>query len=186
LLDIFAKQIAIGVENDFLLHRIEKLEIKDALTGLYNEMFIRSRLQEEIKRAIVYQRPCAFALLNVDNFEKFHRTFGLLRSEAALKKVASLVRDSVSEIDRVARFGDNDFAIVLPERNKRQALDLTEEIRRRIEVTFSSEQDPTCRITVSGGISENPLDGVESEELVAKAKASLAIAKSQGKNRVVV
>ncbi len=186
LLDIFAKQVAIGVENDFLLHRIEKLEIKDALTGLYNEMFIRSRLQEEIKRAIVYQRPCAFALLNVDNFEKFHRTFGLLRSESTLKKVASLVRDSVSEIDRVARFGDNDFAIVLPEKNKRQALDLTEEIRRRIEVTFSSEQDPTCRITVSGGISENPLDGVESEELIAKAKASLAIAKSQGKNRVVV
>ncbi|MCM8780384.1 MAG: GAF domain-containing protein, partial [Candidatus Omnitrophica bacterium] len=56
LLDIFAKQTAIAIENDMLTHRIEKLEIKDTLTGLYNETFIYNRLQEEIRRAIIYQR----------------------------------------------------------------------------------------------------------------------------------
>lgn len=186
LLDIFAKQIAIAVENDALLHRIEKLEIKDALTGLYNEMFIRSRLQEEIRRAIAYQRPCAFVILNVDNFEKYHRGYGLLRAEAALKKIASLIRDSVSEIDRVARFGDNEFAVVLPEKNKRHAQEVAEEIRKRVEFSFSEEHDANFRLTVSGGLSENPLDGVEAEELVVKAKAALNIAKTQGKNRIAV
>ncbi len=185
LLDIFAKQIAIAVENDILVHRIEKLEIKDPLTGLYNEMFIRSRLQEEIKRAIIYQRPCAFVLLNVDNFEKYHHSFGLLRSETALKKVASIIRDSVSEIDRVARFGDNEFAIVLPEKNKRKANEIADDVRKRIEFSFSEETDTMLRLTVSGGVSENPLDGVDAQELIAKAKAALNIAKTHGKNRIV-
>lgn len=185
LLDIFAKQIAIAIENDTLLHRIEKLEIKDTLTGLYNELFIRSRLQEEIRRAMTYQRPCSFVILNVDNFEKYHRGFGLLRAESALKKISSVIRDSVSEIDRVARFGDNEFAVVLPEKNKRHALEVSEEIRKRIEFSFSEEYDTNFRLTVSGGVSENPLDGIEAEELVTKAKAALNIAKTQGKNRIV-
>lgn len=185
LLDIFAKQVSIAVENDILMHKVEKLEIKDALTGLYNELFIRSRLQEEIKRAITYQRPCSFILLNVDNFQKFHESFGSLQAEGALKRVALLIRDSVSEIDRVARFGDNEFAVVLPEKNKRQAQETAENIRKKIEFTFSEEQDVNKRLTVSGGVSENPLDGINAEELVSKAKGLVSSAKQQGRNRII-
>lgn len=184
LLDIFAKQVAIAVENDILMHRIEKLEIKDALTGLYNEAFIRNRLQEEIKRAVTYQRPCAFVIINIDNFQKFHQNYGSLKAEATLKKVASLIRDSVTEIDRVGRIEDNEFAIVLPERNKRQAQTIAEEIRRKIEYSYSEEQDASKKLTVSGGISENPLDGVTSDELFNKAKNSLRQAKKEGKNKI--
>lgn len=185
LLDIFAKQISIAVENDILIHRVEKLEIKDALTGLYNDVFIKSRLQEEIKRAILYRRPCAFVLLNVDNFKEFHKAFGSLQAEAMLKRIASLIRDSVTEIDRVGRSGDNEFAIVFPERNKRQAQEMAEVIRKKIEFAFSEEQDPKKRLTLSGGVSENPLDGIEADELINKAKESLKLAKNEGKNRIV-
>ncbi|MFA5411028.1 MAG: diguanylate cyclase [Candidatus Omnitrophota bacterium] len=184
LLDIFAKQIAIAIENDLLMHRIEKLEIKDPLTGLYNDTFIHNRLQEEIKRAITYQRPCAYILLNIDNFQKYRQNFGSLQAESTLKRVANLVRDSVTEIDRVGRVGDNDFAIVLPERNKRQAQAIAEEIRKKIGFSFNEETDANKRITCSAGISENPLDGIEAEELVTKAKESLGLAKKQGKNNV--
>lgn len=185
LLDIFAKQIAIAVENNILIHRVEKLEIKDTLTGLYNEVFIRNRLQEEIKRAITYQRPCAFILLNIDNFKKYYYNFGSLQTEATLKKVAFLIRESVTEIDRVGRTGDNDFAIVLPEKNKRRAQEIAEEIRKKIEFTYSEEADANKKVTVSGGVSENPLDGIEAEELIARAKEALILAKKQGKNRIL-
>ena len=185
LLDIFAKQISIAVENDILIHRVEKLEIKDALTGLYNEVFIHSRLQEEIKRAILYRRPCAFVLFNVDNFKEFHKTFGSLQAESTLKRISSLIRDSVTEIDRVGRSGDNEFAVVLPERNKRQAQEMAEVIRKKIEFSFSEESDPKKRLTLSGGVSENPLDGIEADELVNKAKEQLKLAKTEGKNRIV-
>lgn len=186
LLDIFAKQVAISVENDILMHKVEKLEIKDVLTGLYNEAFIRNRLQEEIKRAIAYQRPCAFVLLNVDNFQNFRQGYGSLQAEAALKKVASLIRSSVTDIERVARFGDNEFAIVLPEKNKRQSMEIAENVRKKIEFSFSEELDVNKRLTVSGSVSENPLDGVEAEELIAKAKLLLNSAKTQGKNKILI
>lgn len=185
LLDIFAKQIAIAVENDLLMRYVDRLEIKDALTGLYNETFMRSRLQEEIKRAIAYQRPCSFILLDIDNFRKFNEDVGSLQTEATLKRIAALIKDSISEVDRAGRTGDDEFAVLLPEKNKRKSQELAEEIRKKIEFTFSEEENSNKRITVSGGVSENPLDGIEAEELIAKAKELLALAKKQGKNRIV-
>jgi len=185
LLDIFAKQIAIAIENDTLLRRVEKLEIKDALTGLYNDVFIRSRLQEEIKRAITYQRPCSFVLFDIDNFKPYYENFGSLQAESELKKIATLMKNSVTEIDRVARVGDDEFAMLLPEKNKRQALDMAESIRKKIEYSSNEEADPRKKVTVSAGISENPLDGVEARELIDKAEELLKLAKANGKNRVV-
>ena len=185
LMDVFAKQIAIAVENYLLMHRVEKLEIKDALTGLYNASFIRNRLQEEIKRAIAYQRPCAFITIDVDNFKLFHQNFGSIQAERALKRIASLIRDTVSEVDRVGRTGDDEFAIVLPEKNKLRAKEIAEDIRKKIEFIFSEEQDTNKKITVSGGVSENPLDGIDAEELISKAKELVNLAKGQGKNRIV-
>jgi diguanylate cyclase (GGDEF)-like protein len=186
LLDVFAKQLAIAAENDILAHSIKKLEIKDILTGLYNELFMRSRLQEEIKRAIMYQRPCAFILMDIDNFKQYTQSFGSIQTESALKKIAALIRDSVSEIDRVGRTGDDEFSVILPEKNKRQALETAENIRKKIEFGFSEEDDKSKRITVSGGVSENPLDGMTSEELIAKAREMLNSAKEEGRNRIAI
>jgi diguanylate cyclase (GGDEF)-like protein len=185
LLDIFAKQISIALENNLLMHRVETLEIKDALTGLYNEGFVRNRLQEEIKRAIAYQRPCSFTIFNIDNFQRYRQEFGTLQAEAILKRVSSIIRDSVTEIDRVGRTGGNEFAIVLPEKNKRKAQDLAEDIRKKIEFTFMEEREAAKRLTISGGVSENPLDGITAEELINKARELVDIAKKQGKNRII-
>jgi len=183
-LDIFVKQLSMALENDMLARRLKELEVQDALTGLYNATFIRLRLSEEIKRAIIYRRPCSFILINIDNFQQFHKDFGLLQAEIALKRIASLIRDSFTEVDRVARIGDNEFAVVLPEKNKRQAYQLAEEVRKKVDVTFNKEAEEERRITVSGGVSENPLDGVSAEELIDKAKGALSLAKTQGKNRI--
>lgn len=184
LLDVFSRQVAIAVEYEILTHKIEKLEIKDSLTGLYNEAFIRTCLQDEIRRAIIYQRPCSFVLMNIDNFKAYQNNFGAQGADAALKRVASLIKDSVSEVDRVARISSDEFAIVFPERNKRQAQTIAEETRKRIEFNFSEEQDINKRLTISGGVSENPLDGIDTDELFVKAKESLVLAKNQGKNRI--
>lgn len=186
ILDVFTKQLAMALENDALSRRLKKLEIKDVLTGLYNETFIHSRLEEEIKRAIIYRRPCAFILFNIDNFQRFQENFGLLPSEVILKKIAALILESFTEVDRVARVGNNEFAVVLPEKNKRMAYQIAQEIRKKIELAFSKERDVNKKITVSGGVSENPLDGVSADELIAKAKEALNFAKKQGKNRVCI
>lgn len=186
LLEIFSKQIAIAIENDILTHRLEKLEIKDLLTGLYNKVFITNRLQEEIKRAIVYQRPCSFVIFDIDNFKDFRENFGIINAEAALKKIAILVQDSITEVDRAGRTDADEFSIILPERNKRQALEVAKEICKKVQAAFCKEQDSNSCLTFSAGVSENPLDGVEAEQLITKAKELLKKAKASGKNQVAV
>ncbi len=185
LLDIFAKQIAIAIENNILVHNVKKLEVKDTLTGLYNETFMHVRLQEEIKRAIVYQRPCAFIIIDIDRFKKYNQSFGSLQAESVIKRIAALIKDSVSEVDRVGRIGDDEFAVILPEKNKRQAQEIAENIRKKVEFSYSEDTDPVRKITISAGVSENPVDGITVEGLVTKAQELLQAAKNQGRNRVV-
>lgn len=186
LLDIFSKQIAVAMENDILAHQIEKLEIKDALTGLYNRFFIHSRLQEEINRAIIYQRPCAFIIFDIDNFKNYREKFGSIYAESALKEVAVLLRNCITEVDRVGRTDDDEFSLILPEKNKRQAQEVAEEICKKMQASFCEKQDNHKCLTFSAGVSENPIDGMQVEQLIAKSKELLAKAKSGGKNKVVV
>jgi len=186
LMTIFAKQIAIAIENELLVRNVEKLQIKDALTGLFNEAFIRGRLDEEIKRAIRFQRPCAFILLCVDNFKEYLEKFGVISSDSALKKIAGVLFDSVSDIDRAGRFGDDCFALILPEKNKRQCLDKAEEIRKKIEFLFSEEKEAGHKLSVSGAVSENPIDGITAEELISKASELLKKAKGQATKNTIL
>lgn len=173
LLDVFAKQVSIAVGNEILLRRIEKLEIKDNLTGLYNRNFIMNHLREEIKRAMMFQRPCSFVLVGVDRFEELRSSLGPEKTDAVLKKIASVIRDSVREIDRVGRFEHNSFVVVLPEKSKREMQKLSEELKNSIESNFVSSLDNSRLLTVSVGTAENPLDGVTAEELLSCAQKTL-------------
>ena len=184
LLSIFTKQTSIAVENDLLLKKVDKLEIRDALTGLYNKIYIGTRLDEEIKRAINFQRPCAFILLDIDKFKEYGDEFGKIAEEAVLKKISALLRESVSDIDKVARYGDSEFALVLPEKNKRQCLDFAEEIRKKIEQAFSKEADSKKKLTISGAVTENPIDGVTSDELINKALQVLKEKRTKAGNKI--
>jgi len=176
LLILFAKQLAIGIENDYLTNRISRLEVKDPLTGIYNKSFVVNRLAEEIKRAIIYQRPCAFLIASIDKFQDFAHACGELAKEEALKKVATILSDSISEIDRVARYADTAFAIVLPEKNKKQTMEFSENLRKKVESHFAKESEAVRRFTLSIGVSENPIDGSCAEDLITKAEQLLATA----------
>lgn len=187
LLKVFGKQVTIAIENDLLTKRAEELKVIDELTGLYNAGYMRSRLEEEVRRAIRYHRPCSLLLLNLDNFEQLQQMYGGLAGEGVLHQVAELLKGQATDVDRVGRMGPDEFALILPERNKRQAIDLGEAIRRAVEgCVFRNGNQPLPRsVTLSAGLSENPLDGSTAEELFAKAAQAVRSAKGQGKNRVV-
>jgi diguanylate cyclase (GGDEF)-like protein len=172
LIGVFAKQVAVAVENDILMSRTEELNLRDELTGLYNESYIRNRLDEEIKRAISYQRPCSFIIFEVNNFQRYQRVFGEIDAQKALKKIAQTLKMSTSEIDKAARFSDNQFAVLLPEKNKQQSLNLAENIKKEIERFASKKQtepDASVSLSISVGISAVPIDGTTALELINKA-----------------
>jgi diguanylate cyclase (GGDEF)-like protein len=187
LLGVFAKQMAIAMENDILQKRAEELKVIDELTGLYNANYMKSRLEEEIRRAIRYHRPCSLVLLNVDGFRQVQDLYGGLAAEQLVKQAADLLKGQASEVDRVGRMSSDEFALILPERNKREAIELAEAVRQRIEGnSFANGPKPLGqRVTISGGVSENPLDGVNAEALLMKAQEALHKAKRDGKNKVV-
>ena len=185
LTSVFVKQGAIALENELLLRKNKALSTRDEVTGLYNETYIRQRLDEEIRRAIAYQRPCALLAFTIDGFDAYRQRQEPAESDRALKKVGRVIQDAVTEIDRVGRFASNEFVVVLPERNKRQAIDVAEEIRRRVEFAFSSSVDNEERLTVSGSVAENPLDGVTAEDLLMKSRAAINGASTQ-QNKVLV
>ena len=185
LAKVFAKQITIAIESDMLSRKTEELEIKDELTDLYNKNFILNRLGEEIKRAIFYQRPCSFIVFGIDSFDKFRASYGELAAEEALKKMAKVIKDNMIPIGKAARTAGDEFAILLPEKNKKESFSVAEEIRKKVEgVNFL--RSGTANLTVSAGVSENPLDGATSDELFKKAVDLLKAARISGKNRVIM
>lgn len=185
LIRVFAKQATIAIESDILNKKTEELAIKDDLTGLYNKTFILNRLEEEIKRAIFYQRPCSFIVFNIDNFKKFVDSHGELAAEEALRKIARLIKENTSPVGKAARIGGNEFAMLLPEKNKKETTLIAEEIRKKIAAT-NLLREGTASLTVSGGLSENPIDGATAEELFKKATDAVKEAKTAGKNKVTV
>ena len=186
LLRVFAKQATIAVENDLLIKKSQELAILDELTGLYNQKYIYARLDEEIKRALMYQRPCGYLLIDIDEFKAIHEKLGEKRSEDLLKATAEILRSSVTEVDKVARLEVDMFAIVLPEKNKKQSANIAESVRKNIEDRLSRALKISEKISVGVGVSENPIDGSSADDLMQKAEAMLRSAKSLGKNRVAV
>jgi len=186
LLKVFAKQIFIAVENDRLVKKSKELTVKDEITGLYNHNYMKTRLDEEIRRAAVYQRPCGYLLIDIDDFKNFHTAHGETEAERLLKETSAILRSFVTEIDRVGRLRDDKFVVILPEKNKRQSAHVAEEIRKKMEDGLGKSVGSDKKLTVSIGVSENPIDGSTSDELMEKADKLVRSAKSLGKNRVVV
>lgn len=188
LIGVFAKQVSVALENDQLMRKTKELTVRDELTGLYNEGYIRSRLDEEIKRATSYQRPCSFVILEVDNFKRFRDLSGEIEAEQSLKKIAQTLKESTTDTDKVGRFSDHQFAMILPEKNKHQSFNLAENIRKEIE-RFGLKQKITSAsvspLTLSGGISATPIDGTSSVELVNKVLYDIEKAKGLGANKIV-
>ena len=122
----------------------------------------------------------------MDDFKDFYAVHGEAKSMALLKELGAIMQDSVTEIDKVGRLCEDKFGIILPERNKRQSANIGEEIRKKIEAALGKSALPGKKLTVSIGVSENPIDGSTADELMEKAERLSRNAKALGKNRVAV
>ena len=173
LIGIFIKQASIALENEIMLKKTRTLAVLDELTGVYNERHVRQRLAEELRRAAIYQRPCALLMFFIQGLQAYRKRHGEPEAEAVLKQVARQVQELVTEVDRVGRFDSNELVVLLPERNKRQAMEMGEAIRRKITETALAGRDLAEELQLGVGVAENPLDGVTGEELLEKARARI-------------
>ena len=173
---------AISLNARELLEKVDRLSPKDKLTGLYNVSYIRERLEEEIQRAMQSQDPCSFAYLRVGGCKPYESQFGAAAVDEALAAIAGLIGAEMAVFDRAARASKEEFAVILPNRNKKKAIEIIERLMKKIgNLEFIGAPNAPGKLSVTAGISENPIDGTTADELYARAEVRMKLAKVQGK-----
>ena len=174
---------AIALENALLLQTAEALSVTDDLTRLYNSRFLNQSLRRETKRATRSGKPLSLLFIDLDGFKLVNDTHGHLHGSRALVEAAALIRGSARETDVVARFGGDEFAVVLPETTGEGAWAVAERVRVRIaDHRFLSGEGLDVRLTVSVGVATLPDVARTAEELLQAADRALYHVKSAGKN----
>ncbi len=170
------------------LEEMRTLSITDSLTGLFNRRYFDHRLFEELQRGIRYDSPFSLAIFDIDDFKLFNDTEGHLAGDEMLKALADIARESLRSIDIVARFGGEEFAIIMPQTEKDEAFVVVERARNNIKelIPLTWRKFPRKKITVSTGIAAFPVDGKDARTLIRNADKALYRAKLGGKDRTIV
>ncbi len=159
----------------------------DAKTGLYNARYFATTLAAEIARAGRFERPMSLIMADLDLLRDINNSYGHLAGDAVLKGIAEIFRAELRHYDVPARFGGEEFSILLPETPPEQAMEIAERIRRAVaerEFEVETAAEP-IRATVSLGVAGFPKDGADANELIHQADLAVYRGKLQGRNRVV-
>ena len=181
LLTIMANQAAIALENYMLYKKLEVESITDGLTGVFNYRFLIRSIKLEMKRADRFSYRFSFIMLDVDNLKEYNDRNGHLSGSRALHDIARIITKNCREIDLVAKYGGDEFALLLPQTDLVGAFRLGERILRAVR-EFKFDHKTAGLLTCSIGISVFPDDAQRVEELIEKADTALYLAKSLGKN----
>ena len=170
--------------DSFLFH---EAAIIDETTGIYNRKFFESNLQNELKRAERYSLNLSLIVCDLDNFKKINDTFGHLVGDKVLRETALIIKNNLREgIDFAARWGGEEFVILLPSTDKNSAAKIAERIRVQITTHKYSGLPEKYVVTASFGVASYPTDAKGKTELFKKADEAAYKAKKTGKNKVVL
>ncbi|HWT86513.1 MAG TPA: diguanylate cyclase [Myxococcales bacterium] len=164
---------------------LEQMVVSDPLTGLHNRRYLMDRMLQEMTRSDRHGEPLAFAMIDLDAFKPINDQFGHVLGDKVLRAVGSAISKSVRVSDIAARYGGDEFAVILPQTPAEGAMRVCERLLRNIsEIVLQDETGRTFRITASLGLAYYPADDVETpEDLVHSADGALYGAKRSGKNR---
>lgn len=173
-----------ALEN--LNQAFQVLAIRDQLTALFNRRYFDDAISSEVARATRYGRELSIIFLDVDHFKQYNDQFGHQHGDLVLKRLATIVKSNIREIDIATRYGGEEFVIILPETAKNEAYGIADKIRRAVaEGTADlSRGNPPTKVTVSAGVASLGQDGANVQQLIAKADEAVYAAKREGRNAV--
>ena len=176
---------ALALENALTVERAEELSVTDDLTRLYNSRYLNLSLRRETKRAVRTNRALSMLFIDLDGFKAVNDTYGHMYGSRALVEAAAVIRSSARETDVVARFGGDEFAVILPETARDGAIMVAERIRDRIAAhSFLTADLLDVRLTASVGIATLPDVAASAEELMQAADKAMYKVKVSGKNGI--
>jgi diguanylate cyclase (GGDEF)-like protein/putative nucleotidyltransferase with HDIG domain len=158
----------------------------DPKTGLFNARHFSAVLTEELARAGRFERPLSLIMADLDLLRDVNNTYGHLAGDAVLKGVADVFREQLRHYDVPARFGGEEFSILLPETSAEQALEIADRIRKAVATrTFGADGHGPIGVTISVGVATFPKDAADPNALIHEADLAVYRAKLQGRNRVL-
>ena len=188
LLVPLGEQLAIAIENTRLFQEINRLAITDELTGLFNYRHFYHHLEQEFRRAQRYHRPLSLIMLDIDGFKRYNDDNGHLAGDQALRMIAGRLRSNTRGVDILARYGGDEFSIILPETDLSQAGVQAERVRAAMERDAPGAQDRMDgkSVTASLGVACLGQEVRQVEDLVRAADQALYRSKAAGGNQVSI
>jgi diguanylate cyclase (GGDEF)-like protein len=176
---------ALALQTAILLRRVEALSVTDDLTGLYNSRYLNQVLRRESKRASRSGRPLSLLFLDLDGFKSVNDKHGHLAGSRALVEAAGVIRKCARETDIAARFGGDEFAVILPDTGSEGAVAVAERVQERIFAhRFLAVDGLDIHLTASIGVAAFPDVASSAEELIKAADTAMYCVKDAGKNGV--
>ncbi|CAM9102205.1 unnamed protein product [Discosporangium mesarthrocarpum] len=166
-------------------HHAKERAFIDDVTGVYNARYLLATVDNELQRAERYGNPLSVLFLDLDRFKLVNDRYGHLIGSDTLRTLAKLLRDCVRQVDTLARYGGDEFTILLVDTPHEIALKVAERIRTAVEAhLFEAGREGTLRLTISIGVATCPNHGETREPLLDAADKAMYRAKSQGRNKV--
>lgn len=184
-LRVLCNQAAAAIENARVYERLEELAATDALTGLFNRRSFEEAFAREIARVERGEKSVALLLLDIDHFKGLNDTYGHTMGNLVLRQVADVLRAALRRGDILARFGGEEFVILLPSSTARGASGFAERVRKAVATASLHPGGGRKKVTVSVGWALFPEDADSGETLIVCADRALYAAKEMGRNKVV-
>jgi diguanylate cyclase (GGDEF)-like protein len=184
ILTIFATQVSMLLDTIHARERISNLADTDDLTGIWNRRYFRRQLPQELERARTFNVPLSLLLFDIDEFKQINDSFGHVIGDVVLSELCGSVREILRPTDVLARYGGDEFAVILPHTDLSGAKRVAERILARVSsVTIPTDEEGAIQCSVSIGIAEFRRDDVAANDLVRRADEKLYLSKRHGKNR---
>jgi diguanylate cyclase (GGDEF)-like protein len=180
-IDILAGFASVAIENA----RLYEMATLDRKTQLYNHGFFKNRLVEEIERAERYKTDLSLIMMDLDHFKNVNDTYGHIVGDDVLIEVAGTIKTHIRSFDIPARFGGEEFTVILPETDNRCALIVAERLRKAVEKLHFNVSSRSFSITVSIGVANfTHSSNITDDMFIEQADRALYYAKQHGRNQV--
>jgi diguanylate cyclase (GGDEF)-like protein/PAS domain S-box-containing protein len=187
--DLRDAQASVEAANQELTHalrREKKLARTDSLTGVFNRRHFFELALHEFAVTRRYRRPLSMIIFDIDYFKQVNDTFGHQVGDRLLKRVAKIAREQLREADILARYGGDEFAVLLPASSARDAAIVAQRIRESVSAFGVDTNEGKASVTISIGIAECTPDGCTLDRLIQEADTAMYAAKEAGRNHAVI
>jgi diguanylate cyclase (GGDEF)-like protein len=179
--------VALALDNALMLERAEALSVTDDLTRLYNARYLHQMLRRETKRSMRSGRPLSLLFVDLDGFKQVNDNYGHLAGGKALGEAANVIKACARESDVVARFGGDEFSVILPETGSQGAAAVAARIRERLSsFQFLATDGLSVHLTASIGVATLPDVATSTEELLRAADKAMYRVKAVGKDGIYI